>query len=468
MNSITKRWVRGSLTFIIGMLVVAGAAIAMLTTSSYYSGARQSMLNRVSSLNSQLALYAGSEREYAELLYRAIERFEEGDKFELMLVNVHGDVVASSSGFIPQEGVLEDYEEATLDSGGTGEYIGALGEEARVMAISVLVERPASDIAALRIVTSLKRVDERIFSALMLVFFVMAMILVAAIASGLYFVSSIVNPVAKIEKTAMRIAAGDFDVRVEPGEGDELGTLTNTINEMAEELGRAAIMKNDFISSVSHELRTPLTAIKGWAETLGKVQPGDESYKRGVQVILGETDRLYGMVEELLDFSRMQSAGLTLEKEKLDVNAEVQDALIMFQQRAAEERKTLVFEDESKVYPVMADKNRMRQVLVNVLDNALKYTPAGGKIYIETTQDGDMVQTTIRDEGRGISEKDLASVKVKFYKGENSERGSGIGLAVADEIILAHGGELVMQSGTEGGAPGTAVAIRLPLCQNEE
>ncbi len=460
MNSITKRWVRGSLTFIVGVLLIAEVAIVLLTANFYYSGARQAMLNRITTLSGQLANTTATEAEYEDALRRMVGEFSETDKFELMLVDVRGQVVATSSGFVLQEVQLEDYEEATLSSTGVGEFIGPLGQESRVMAITLLVTRPAGEIAALRIVTSVAALDERIVSAGVLTSLIMLLVLFAAVLSGWYFIRSIVNPVAKIEATATRIAAGDFDVRVEAVGNDEIARLCNTINEMATELAKTEQMKNEFISSVSHELRTPLTAIKGWAETLAKVPPQDENYKRGIGVITSETDRLYAMVEELLDFSRMQNGGLTLEKEKLDAVAEVSDAVLMFRQRALEEGKILAFEEPETFCPILADKNRLRQVLVNILDNALKYTPPNGEVLVKLEKTGAFVHISIKDSGPGILQEDIENVKTKFYKGKNAARGSGIGLAVADEIIAAHEGKLALQSEGENG---TTVNIYLPL-----
>ena len=207
---------------------------------------------------------------------------------------------------------------------------------------------------------------------------------------------------------------------------------------MADELSNAEAMKNEFISSVSHELRTPLTAIKGWAETLmidGGGSP--ETMKKGVGVIVNETERLSQMVEELLDFSRMQNGHFTLQMANMDILAELGDAVLIYSDKARRESKD-----------------------INVIDNAVKYSSAGDTVTIKAFEENGKIIVSVADTGVGIKESDLAKVKTKFYKANHTRRGSGIGLAVADEIVTMHGGSMDIAS--EGEGLGTTVTITLP------
>jgi signal transduction histidine kinase len=230
-------------------------------------------------------------------------------------------------------------------------------------------------------------------------------------------------------------------------------------------------MKNEFISSISHELRTPLTAIKGWAETVTYEADDKTILERGMNIIIAETDRLSKMVEGLLDFSRFQSASSKLEKKKVNILTLVADTAWMFEERAKKEEKKLVFDrgvymDESVM--VMADVNRLKQVLINIIDNALKYTETGGVVKITSFLEGfDSVKyavTKVADNGCGIKKEDLEKVKTKFFKANYTKRGSGIGLAVADEIVTLHDGTLNVRS-TEG--KGTAIEILLPVYEEK-
>ncbi len=235
---------------------------------------------------------------------------------------------------------------------------------------------------------------------------------------------------------------------------------------MADELANADKVKNDFISSVSHELRTPLTAIKGWGETLRDADAGDkELIQKGMQVIIGETERLSSMVEDLLDFSRMQTGRLSLIMSRMDLVAELSEAVLMFTERAKREGLSLLYDEPEIFLTVIGDKNRLRQVFVNILDNALKYSDSGDTVEVTAKAQGDFAVITIADTGIGISKEDLPNVKAKFFKANSTRRGSGIGLAVADEIINLHGGKLTLDS-VEG--KGTTVTIQIPLSVNGE
>ena len=236
--------------------------------------------------------------------------------------------------------------------------------------------------------------------------------------------------------------------------------VTTLTKKMAEDLTKTERMKNEFISSVSHELRTPLTSIKGWVETIANIRdPDDENYRKGITIIRSETDRLYDMVEELLDFSRLQN-GIKLNCEVLDFVAEATDAALFVEARIRQEGLHLVYDEPPDPYPVWADPARLRQVFVNVFDNAIKYSPPEGTIFFTLTRTATTVTASIRDQGRGIAPDDLQNVKMKFFKAKNAVRGSGIGLAVVDEITKALGGTADITS-TLG--QGTTVTITLPI-----
>ena len=161
----------------------------------------------------------------------------------------------------------------------------------------------------------------------------------------------------------------------------------------------------------------------------------------------------------MLDFSRLQN-GIKLNCQVLDLVAEATDAALFVEPRIRQEGLHLAYEEPPDPYPVWADPARLRQVFVNILDNAVKYSTPGGSIFITLTRTGETASVTVRDQGRGISPEDLENVRVKFYKGKNAVRGSGIGLAVVDEIVTALGGTLDIAS-TLG--QGTAVTVTLPV-----
>lgn len=465
MNSITKRWVRGSLLFTVLVLVAAEAGFLYYTIHSNYDAARRALESRAATILTQLSVNDAAAPDTREtVLRRMVEQFDEKETFELMLVDTAGRVAVTTAGYAAGRWAGEDWNSAQRSADGVGAAVYRTDAGEKVMALTALLPMDCGDVAAVRLATSLTLLDTSITNIALISLCLVVIILGFTVWSGMFFVRSIVRPLGVIEAAAAQIAAGHLDIRIENKYDDEIGKLAGAINHMAGELQKTERMKNEFISSVSHELRTPLTSIKGWIETVAAIRdPANPGFCRGVQVIRSETDRLYDMVEELLDFSRMQN-GLKLSCQKLDLAAEVTAAAIMVGQRIKLEGLALRWDEPAQPVPVWADPARLRQVFVNILDNAIKYSPAGGTITMELLQDGANAYVNVIDQGPGISPEDLENVKMKFYKGKGAVRGSGIGLAVVDEIMTAHGGALTLQS-TLG--QGTEVTVRLPILQPE-
>ncbi len=462
-KTITKRWLRGSLFFTLAVVLVAVGIFLSNVISGYYTNADLAIRDQFNNLEKQLSLYKAESSEAKALgLIKAVEQFEKKAQFELMLVDESGRVVLTSAGVQPTatEEMPPDISTALRYDTAGGKYVGRNENGERVMAITKLAPYASEGVVAIRFVTSLSGVDLAVRNVVIIAVVFLLVIVLASIISGAYFIRSIVYPLRDVEATAARIAQGDFDTRIEITAEDEIGSLCKTINNMAEELGDTERMKNEFLSSVSHELRTPLTSIKGWTETMGRLRdPADPAFQRGMQIIAGETDRLSEMVEQLLDFSRMQS-GSELKVELLDLAAEVEDAALLAVPRAVNMGLNLSWETPELPVPVRADKHRVRQVLLNVLDNALKYSDKGGAINVDVQMKGEDAYVVITDEGQGITPEDLENVKTKFYKGKRAKRGSGIGLAVVDEIMRGHSGSLDIRS--EAGR-GTVVTLRFPM-----
>ena len=300
MNSITKRWIKGCLTSTLVVLLAAVIAVSVFVRNSYYSAADSVILSRINTINGTLAASSNlSDSERTQLLYRISEDFDEKDKFEFMFIGTNGRIMATSTGFMPNdERHLEDIALAQQSADGiaTNTYRTRMGE--KVLTATCIITPHMEEIYAIRLVTGMDRVDEEIGIIIAFGAMIALAIMAFSVMSGMYFVRSIVRPIHSIEATAAQISKGQFDVRIKNTYDDEIGQLCDAINNMAQELGRTDEIKNDFISSVSHELRTPLTAIKGWAETLDNTQD-ISAVKKGTKVILTETERLYSMVENL-------------------------------------------------------------------------------------------------------------------------------------------------------------------------
>ena len=238
---------------------------------------------------------------------------------------------------------------------------------------------------------------------------------------------------------------------------------------MSEKISRAEKMQSEFVSSVSHELRTPLTAISGWSETLLSAGAGVDSAeaRRGLSIIQREAARLTDMVEELLEFTRLQDGRFTLNVVPCDLRTEFEDTVFMYGSRLRQEGIVLDYlENDDDIPEIPCDPARMKQVFLNILDNADKHGGEGGRITAEICRENadgqDSVVIRIRDFGPGIPEEELPLVKKKFYKGASKARGSGIGLAVCEEIVTMHNGVLDIANAEGGGA---VVTIRLPIAE---
>ena len=436
-SGITRRWLRGNLLITVLLVLLAETMFLYNYTRSYYNSVQQTMYRRFSSVSGQLKMYTGDTVQSTAAtrsvaLRRMVEQFADKDKYEFMLLDSYGGVIASSSG-TNADGIVTgtDFEQAQEASDGLGVAVYRTQSGELVMAACYLVPYAAEDVAAMRLVTSLTLVGAQIKNALAVSVVIAAVILAFTVMSGLYFIRSIVVPLGQVERTAASIARGELDVRlpVTGNEHDEVDRLRGTINQMAEGLEETEKMKNEFISSVSHELRTPLTSIRGW-------------------------------VEELLDFSRLQNGRIRMDCRPLDLVAELTDAVLFCEARIQREGLVLSYTEPEEMIPVYADPDRLRQVFINIMDNAIKYSAPGGRITVKLWAGEYKAFAEIIDQGRGIPPEDLENVKTKFYKGSNSVRGSGIGLALVDSIMTALDGTMDIKS-TLG--RGTVVTLGLPL-----
>lgn len=468
-DGLTKRWLLNIILVVVIVLAVA-FSVASFSVKTYYYNSVESILKSGASTNAvnyfSNNLDSGTSLESSAAKF--IDNYAYKEKTTVWVIDNSGKVLASSNGFLVGKIKMEDYDSAKNSAAGTGKYVGKIypGGD-KIMAITRVIQNSAgANVGAVRVMTNIEDVDAQIFSViailLVLVIFVFAIILL----SNLFFIRSIIIPVKEITKTTNEIAHGNLNARIEKKYDDEIGILCDSINSMASEIAMADKMKNDFISTISHELRTPLTSIKGWGETLYYSQDveRDELTSKGLQVIVKEAGRLEGFVEELLDFSRLQSGRMTLRLVKTDIFAELDETVFTFCERAMREGIEVRYSIPELPAPADADPNRLKQVFMNILDNALKYSRAPSKIFVkaEFTMLGqnDAVKISIADQGCGISKEDLPHVFDKFYKANVSVRGSGIGLAVTNEIVNLHKGKLEIDS-KEG--RGTLVTIYLPI-----
>lgn len=464
-GGITKRWIMNTLSVIIMILVVVNVSASVALKNYYYEMAETTIDSKVQKTAVQTFFknyIDSSSEQFADGAREFVESFGYSYLMDVWVLDANGKPIVSSGGFaVDSSSYIPDFSQAKSAEAGTAIWTGNNSQGEKILAKTFMIlHSDGAPAGAVRLIVSLQDLDRQhiAYTLLITVLCLIALALVAV--SGLFFVRSIVRPVGRINETAKLIAKGDFNARVESVTGnDEISELCDTVNYMSEEIARADRVKNDFISTVSHELRTPLTAIKGWAETIRDI--GDaEMTAKGIDVIISESDRLYNIVEDLLDFSKMQSGRMVKRAEPVDLVLELDSAIEVFRDRAKREGITLVYSIPDITAPMSADRNLIKQVFANVLDNALKYTQSGGRVAIFAEKANGNLIVSIADTGCGISKEDLPHITEKFYKANVSVRGSGIGLAVVDEIIKLHDGKLDIAS-TVG--KGTVVTIFLPV-----
>ena len=461
-TGIRKRWMVNSISVVLFIVLLAVAAFSAAMGSYYYSTLSESLKQKAENAISSFDYYR-TEAEYYDNARAVVAGEPNSDKLEVEYLDADGQIRFSSSDLTAfRSPGTPDIAEA-ISMKRTKVWIGAdpsTGEH--IMAASSPLMIDGEVVGVMRYVTSLNKVDKQIIIIVAIALGIGLGILGMVYFSNLYFIRSIVDPVAGITETAKRIAAGSYGVQIEKRYDDEIGALTDTINDMSLKINQSEKMKNEFISSVSHELRTPLTAINGWAETImnGEVRDAGD-VKKGMGIIVSEARRLTNMVEELLEFSRIQDGRFTLSVEPMDIKAELEDAVYTYREFFRREGIELNhFDCDEEFPPIAGDPERLRQVFCNLLDNAAKHGGSGKRIETAIARDEDQVVITIRDYGPGIPAEELPHVKYKFYKGSSKARGSGIGLAVCDEIITRHEGTLDIDN-AEGG--GCIVTIHLPI-----
>lgn len=463
-NRLEARWERVALAMVIVFIVILSIVLTVIIHTFYINAVRE----RITSLNTDTVdtyfdSYSYSESSFTNGAVQFVNNFRYSDKMEVWIISANGKPLISSSGLlVDSTAEMPDYEAALNSTGGMGEWKGRVNGSEQVMAVtSILKNDDGEQIGAIRYITSLTKLNTQIFLIMLSVIFMIVSVASVVFSFNKSFIRSVAAPISDLKDTASSIAKGDFSVRPTYDKDDEIGDLYDSMGHMAIELGRIDKMKNDFITTVSHELRTPLTAIKGWGETL-MVGDGIEPdlNQKGLQVIVSESGRLSGLVEELLDFSRIQNDTFIMKHELIDLLAELDETALVFSETAKRDGKRFIY--DAPEIPAMAkgDADRIKQVFVNIIGNAIKYTESGGTVEIHANIVADELIIFIKDNGCGISEIDLPRVKEKFFKANDRVHGNGIGLAVADEIVSMHKGTLDIKSRL---GEGTIVKITLPL-----
>lgn len=465
-SGIATRWMLSVFLPVFAIVLLACIIVCVIIGNFYSSSVRNKLRSNAESTAKYFESYVYPEyRDFSTCAQLLISDFEYKNMMELQVANISAKNAYSSTGFAVSElSITPDVVDAR--TGVSSSWTGKLetsGE--KIMSFSApLYNTDGRVCGTVRMISSLKNVDELLRSMYFYVSLIGFIIVAITAFSGIYFIKSIVIPVRQISKVTLEIAKGNMNGNMPNyNSGDEIGDLCRNIDLMATELADSQKVKNDFISQISHELRTPITAIRGWSETMMADESLGDLSKRGVTIINSETERLSKMVEEMLDMSRLQSGRLSISVAPVDIVAEFENTMFMMGERAKAENISIVYNISDTKCIVSCDKDRMKQVFFNIIDNSIKHSNPGSEIIASSIREKGSVKFVVEDFGSGISKEDLPYVKEMFYKGSSQKRGSGIGLGVSDEIIRLHGGSLDIES--ELGI-GTKVTVTLPVLED--
>ncbi|RBP86201.1 signal transduction histidine kinase [Cytobacillus firmus] len=291
------------------------------------------------------------------------------------------------------------------------------------------------------------------------------------LAIGFIFIVSrkLSNPLLEMEKATRNMAEGDLQIRLDASTKDEIGSLAVAINDLAVELDRFRSNRREFFANISHELRTPITYLEGYANVLeNELYQNEEERQQYLQIIQQEVRRMSKLVEDLFELSKLEEGRLALDCEEVDVMEVVESAVVKTRMKAEEKGLKLEFHKENDLPSLYADGLRMEQILINLIDNAIRYTEFG-KIRVRLTKESNNIMISVIDSGMGIPEEDLPFLFERFYRVEKSRSrelgGTGLGLAIVKQLVKLQRGRIEVTSEV---GKGTAFHLTFPVEKRDE
>ena len=430
-------------------------------SSYYYNNISKELIQR---MEVSLEIYRRdySDKSIEDLIYEDSDIFLSNTNAEVQILDKDKNLLSDSIGRLASNPI----ETIDVMAAEKGEIKTWKGEDSQTGEAIMSVAGPIKNnegktIGYLRFISSIEGVKTAILKTIISLFIFTLFVALVTTMVSLLISKSIVKPILELTEVAKTMLKGNYEEKAKIFEDDEIGELAKTLNAMSDEIINKDRIKNDFISSISHELRTPLTSIKGWAVVLKDAKEDEkELMEDGLNIIENEADRLAKMVEELLDFSRYISGRITLDKDVFDITQTCLDISKQMRPRAKSNNIELITELPEESILINADENRIKQLLINLLDNAIKFTSDKGWVKFQMIREANLVQIMVSDNGMGMTKEELAHVKEKFYKGKHSKSHSGIGLSISDEITKLHQGKLEIFSEEN---IGTTVKVSLPL-----
>ena len=453
LEGLRKRVIKYYFIMIIITVALFEGLLMFYLQNYYYNSAKQSLISQATYT---MDIYDGIGMESTSFENKVYNIFEKGQinsntNFTVEFIDKNNNVILDKYGIKTNKKYeYEDVNKALRGSSNLTPYTYTIsGTNEHVMSISVPLRVNNQIEGAVRYSVSLRNIDNTILK--LICFFISAgvIILIIAFLLSLRFAESLIRPLKNLKQFANELAQGNYNIKLKKEQlhDDEIADLVRTFEHMAFEIDKSRKLKEEFISSVSHELRTPLTSIKGWSETLGYEGIGKEELDLGLGIIQDETERMISLVEDLLDFSRLSSDRIRLQIDMVDVTKLAKGVVAQMAVKANEKNITLLTEFKTEeIVNIQGDKNRLRQVLINLVQNAIKFTSEGGYVVVVVSQGEEFTTFTVTDNGVGIKKENLNKVLDKFFQEDYNKSGSGLGLAISNEIVKLHGGKMIIDS----------------------
>lgn len=322
----------------------------------------------------------------------------------------------------------------------TGTFYGTFTDEVISVAVPIeYINEPSGMVIIHSTLSQINEVQSNIVRVIYIPFLVMLIISFALLAM---ISQKIMRPIRRINSVAESYSTGNFEVSMNIKSKDEIGQLASTLEYMASELSKLDEYRKDFISNISHDFRSPLTSIKGYVEAIqdGTIPP--DKQEKYLNIIVEETKRLSKLTSSLLELNKFDSYGIWLVIKDFDIIKPVKAAMRSYEGKCLEKGINLILNNHCLNTMVKGDQTKIQQVIYNLLDNAIKFTPSGKSIYITLTELNEKILVSVKDEGCGIPSESLKKIWTRFYKADTSrgkdKQGTGLGLSITREIILAH------------------------------
>ncbi len=449
-EGLRKKIIKNYFIIIIITITLFEGLFIFYAQNYYYDSVRQTLIHQAKITMNIYGNYIG-DRSFEQKINNIFNKKDINTNSEMAveIIDKNKKVIIDQYGFRSNEkAYYEDVNQAFKNNIVPSVYrINDTGEH--VMSVSVPLMLNNQIEGVVRYTVSLDAIDVTIFKIILGLILAGIFILLIAISISLKFAYTLIEPLSELKKFANELANGNYNIKLKPRAivDDEIGELAQTFEHMAQEIDKSEKVKEEFISSISHELRTPLTSIKGWSETLGYEGIGKEELDLGLGIIQDETERLIKLVEELLDFSRLSSDRIKLQIDMIDIESLSIGVVNQLKVKASEKDISLNCEFETdNINKIQGDKNRLRQVLINLVQNSLKFTDSKGYVKIVLNQDVEYTIIKVIDNGEGIEEHNLEKVLDKFFQENYNKAGSGLGLAISNEIVKLHGGQMKINS----------------------